>query len=58
MVNKNDRIFVAGHTGLIGSAIIRYLKSAGFENLILKGHAELDLTDSSSVNIFFENLPN
>lgn len=57
-MNKADSIFIAGHTGLIGSAIVRFLENAGFEKLILKSHAELDLTHAGSVNLFFEkNLP-
>ena len=48
MINKNDSIFVAGHTGLIGSAVVRSLESAGFENLIVKDHAEQ--TDCTSDN--------
>jgi GDP-L-fucose synthase len=55
MMNKADSIFVAGHTGLIGSALVRNLQYSGFENLILKRHAELDLTDAKSVDDFFES---
>ncbi len=54
MMNKDDAIFVAGHTGLIGSAMVRNLQDAGFENLILKSHAELDLTDALLVDKFFD----
>lgn len=58
MIIKHDSIFVAGHSGLIGSAIVRSLKCAGFENLILKSHAELDLTNTLLVDKFFEkNVP-
>jgi len=53
-MNKGDAIFVAGHTGLIGSAMVRCLRGTGFENLILKSHAELDLTDAFLVEQFFE----
>lgn len=53
-MNKADAIFVAGHSGLIGSAMVRCLRRTGFENLILKSHAELDLTDAFLVDQFFE----
>lgn len=48
------KIFVAGHRGLVGSAIVRELKRKGYENLILRTHKELDLTDSYAVKEFFE----
>jgi len=48
------RIFVAGHRGMVGSAIRRKLAAAGHENLILVGSSELDLRDQSAVNRFFE----
>jgi len=50
----NSRIYVAGHRGLVGSAIIRALKQKGFENLITRTHSELELMDSSAVRKFFE----
>ena len=57
-MNKNDKIFVAGHNGLVGSAILRKLKSEGFENIITKNHNELDLIDQTAVDrFFFENRP-
>lgn len=46
-------IFVAGHTGLVGSAIVRKLRSAGFRNLLLRPRAELDLRDQTAVEAFF-----
>ena len=49
----HDKIYIAGHNGLVGSAIIRELKSQGFENLIYKNHSELDLTNQFEVNKFF-----
>ena len=52
-MNKEDKIYVAGHTGLVGSAIIRHLKSLGFNNLIMKTHKELDLTNQADVQKFF-----
>ena len=53
-MNKSDSIYVAGHTGLIGSACIRQLESNGFTNLILADHTDLELTDPFSTNSFFE----
>jgi GDP-L-fucose synthase len=50
----NSRIYVAGHRGLVGSAIIRVLKKKGFENLITCTHSELELMDSAAVRKFFE----
>ena len=49
----NSRIYVAGHRGLVGSAIIRALKQKGFENLIKRTHAELELLDAVAVQNFF-----
>lgn len=53
-MEKNSKIYVAGHTGLIGSAITQELKRQGYENLILKTHEELDLLDSVKVSDFFK----
>lgn len=50
----NSRIYVAGHHGLVGSAIIRSLEQKGFENLITRTHAELELLDAVAVHKFFE----
>lgn len=47
------RIYVAGHTGLVGSALVRCLRRAGHRNLLTASHAELDLTDQSAVEAFF-----
>lgn len=52
-MNKGDRIYVAGHCGLVGSAVLRRLRSAGYDNLIVRSHADLDLTDGSAVADFF-----
>ena len=52
-MQKSSKIFVAGHRGLVGSAITRYLKSQGYENIILRTRAELDLLNAASVNSFF-----
>ena len=49
-----DKIYVAGHMGLVGSAIVRKLRSEGYENMVLRSHAALDLTNQLSVRTFFE----
>lgn len=53
-MKKDDRIFVAGATGLVGSSIVRKLKSEGYINILTPSHNELDLSKQSSVNSFFE----
>jgi len=53
-VDKDSLIYVAGHRGLVGSAICRSLRRQGFERLLLRTHAELDLTDSAAVRQFFQ----
>jgi len=53
-VEKNSRIYVAGHTGMVGSAIVRCLKQNGYNNLILRTHKELDLTNQAECEKFFE----
>lgn len=53
-MNKNDKIFVAGHRGLVGSAIKRELEEKGYTNIVTRTHKELDLTDSKAVSEFFE----
>jgi GDP-L-fucose synthase len=53
-MNKNSRIYIAGHHGLVGGAILRNLQSACFSDPLLKSHKELDLLDQSAVNDFFE----
>ncbi|OVA03862.1 NAD-dependent epimerase/dehydratase [Macleaya cordata] len=53
MSDKTSKIFIAGHRGLVGSAIVRKLNQIGFTNLILKTHSELDLTRQSDVESFF-----
>lgn len=49
-----DKIYVAGHRGLVGSAIVRSLQAKGYTNIIGKTHKELDLTNQSAVQMFFE----
>lgn len=53
-MDRNSRIFVAGHKGLVGSAIVRNLLSAGYDHLLLRTRAELDLLDQSAVRRFFQ----
>jgi GDP-L-fucose synthase len=52
-MEKEASIFVAGHRGLVGSAIVRTLKSQGFNNILTKTHSELDLTNQKAVEEFF-----
>jgi GDP-L-fucose synthase len=54
-MEKRDKIFVAGHRGLVGSAIVRKLRADGFENLVTRTRAELNLADEPAVNAFFES---
>ncbi|MDC1195263.1 GDP-L-fucose synthase [Flavobacteriaceae bacterium] len=51
----SSKIYVAGHRGLVGSAIIKNLNSKGYLNIVTKTHSELDLTDQKAVQDFFEN---
>jgi GDP-L-fucose synthase len=53
-MEKNSKIYIAGHRGLVGSAILRLLQGQGYTNLIYRTHAELDLVDQSAVQKFFE----
>jgi GDP-L-fucose synthase len=52
-MNSSDKIFVAGHRGLVGSAIVRALEAQGYRNLVCRTHKELDLEDQASVRRFF-----
>lgn len=52
-MNRDTSIFVAGHNGLVGSALVRRLRAGGFENLLLRDHAALDLMDQRQVDAFF-----
>jgi GDP-L-fucose synthase len=57
-MNKNDRIFVAGHKGLVGSAIVRRLVDAGYTDIVTRSHEDLDLRNQDAVNYFFRhNVP-
>jgi len=53
-LSPKSSIYIAGHCGLVGSALMRKLKEKGYTNLITRTHAELDLTDSSAVSEFFK----
>lgn len=54
-MNKNSKIYVAGHRGLVGSAIVRGLEAKGFTNIIGRTHSELDLKNSAKVEEFFKS---
>jgi GDP-L-fucose synthase len=53
MIRKDSKIYVAGHRGLVGSALARALEQRGYRNLVVRTHAELDLTDQDAVRAFF-----
>jgi len=53
-MDLNDKIYIAGHRGLVGSAIVRQLESRGFTNLLMRTHKELDLTNQAQVQNFFQ----
>ena len=53
-MEKKAKIYVAGHRGMVGSAIVRKLKNAGYNNLVLRTSSELDLRNQAAVNLFFE----
>ena len=50
-----SKIYVAGHRGMVGSAIVRKLNSEGFKNIIVRTSSELDLRNQQAVNVFFES---
>jgi GDP-L-fucose synthase len=52
MVDKQEKIYLAGHRGMVGSAIYRQLSEGGYHNIVVRTHAELDLTDQASVREF------
>jgi GDP-L-fucose synthase len=54
-ITHKSKIFVAGHTGLVGSSVLRALRREGFNNLIVRAHRELDLTEQSAVRKFFDD---
>lgn len=53
MIDRTDRIWIAGHRGLVGAALVRVLQAAGFSRLILRGRDELDLLDAAAVEAFY-----
>ena len=53
-MKPSDPIFVAGHRGMVGAALVRLLRARGFTNLLLRTHAELDLCDTRAVSAFYE----
>ena len=55
MLDKCSKIYVAGHRGLVGSAIWKNLESKGYQHLVGRTHAELDLLDGAAVKAFFDN---
>ena len=54
-MDKRDKIYIAGHTGLVGSAIMKVLQGKGYGNIIGRTHAELDLRDAAAVDAFFQD---
>jgi GDP-L-fucose synthase len=54
MMNPGEAIFVAGHRGMVGAALVRLLQARGFHNVLLRTRAELDLCDARAVNAFYE----
>ena len=53
-MKKDSKIYVAGHRGMVGTAILRKLQSEGYENIILRTSKELDLRDQQAVKYFFD----
>lgn len=54
-MEKKSKIYIAGHTGLVGSSVVRELKKQGYNNFVLRTHSELDLLDTPKVSLFFQN---
>ena len=54
-MEKNSKIYVAGHRGMVGSAICRALESKGYTNIVTRPHSKLDLTRQSQVEAFFRD---
>ena len=54
MINLNAKIYIAGHRGMVGSAIVKQLIEAGYQNLVMRTHAELDLIDQAAVRHFMQ----
>ena len=56
MISNNSKIYVAGHKGLVGSAIVRKLKEKGYKKIIIASRKKLDLTNQSKVLLFLKKL--
>jgi len=54
MLDKNPKIYIAGHTGMVGSSLLRYLEARNYSNTVVRTHSELDLTNNTDVQDFFE----
>jgi len=55
LIYKSARIYIAGHSGMVGSAIVRCLGAKGYDNLLMRSHEDLDLTDQTAVRNFFQH---
>ena len=55
MMNQNNKVYIAGHNGMVGSSIVRRFKKLGYDNLVVRSSSELDLTDAVAVRGFFES---
>ena len=55
-MEQNAKIYIAGHTGMVGSAILKNLENKGFENLVTLSSSQLDLRNQAQVNLFFEKV--
>ena len=53
-MNIESKIYVAGHRGMVGSAVVRALQEKGYKNIVTRTRSELDLTDQSAVRAFYE----
>jgi len=53
-MNKEDKIYIAGHSGLVGSALVRCLKQNGYANLVLRNSSQLDLREQQEVRDFLD----
>ncbi|HEX6695118.1 MAG TPA: NAD-dependent epimerase/dehydratase family protein, partial [Longimicrobiales bacterium] len=54
-MNRDDRVFVAGHRGMVGSAIVRRLEADGYTNILVQPRDQLDLADATAVRRYFED---
>ena len=55
MMNQNNKVYIAGHNGMVGSSIVRRFKKLGYDNLVVRLSSELDLTDAVALKGFFES---